>query len=429
MNSIATIEAFSDRWQTVAVVEQRADPALGIQTPTLAGYATDYAIEHLGRRDAAAVSWTLPVELDTYRKTRWPAFLVDLLPQGYGREELLRQLGLPETAGASADWQLLLSGAGNPIGHLRVKEAHDWLMARTSTEATRGFTPEEVAARSEDFTEFLASHGLFVAGSSGVQGEWPKILLAQGRDGLLYLDHSLPDTAVERHWLVKFGRGTNAAFASILQHEAPYMELARHLGLRVHGELVLRERALFVPRFDRRVHATGVTRIAQESLASLCEVTEFGAAPTHNVAVTRLAKAATQPEREVVEYVMRDVANIVLGNKDNHARNTAIARHADGAISLTPVFDFAPMLLHPDGIARRMRWERDDGGDPRWHSVVVQCREATGLELTAMPGALRDLAQRVSELPTHAKRVGLDPDLITRLKPGINDTAQQLRAL
>lgn len=207
------------------------------------------------------------------------------------------------------------------------------------------------------------------------------------------------------------------------------MELARFLGLHVHGELVLRGRALFVPRFDRIASEQGVTRIAQESIASLCELAEFGAAPSHNAAVARLAQASAQPEREVIEYVKRDIANIVLGNKDNHARNTAVQRLPDGTIRLAPVFDFAPMLLHPDGLARRMRWERDDGGAPRWESVITQCREATGLKLALLPDALRAVADRTMALPAEARRVGIDPDLVTRLAPGMDDTARQLRAL
>ena len=57
--------------------------------------------------------------------------LIDMLPQGYGRQELLRRIGAPATAGVAADWKLLLAGAGKPIGNLRVKEAADWLAART----------------------------------------------------------------------------------------------------------------------------------------------------------------------------------------------------------------------------------------------------------------------------------------------------------
>jgi serine/threonine-protein kinase HipA len=186
---------------------------------------------------------------------------------------------------------------------------------------------------------------------------------------------------------------------------------------------------LFVPRFDRDVTPAGVVRFAQESLASLCGVAEFGAAPTHNVAVAQIARAATTPEEEVTEYVMRDIANVVLGNKDNHARNTAIQRTEDGLVRLTPLFDFAPMLLHPDGISRRMRWERDDAGAPRWASVVAQCREITSLALPNLPARLRAMGERLDVLPERAREEGVDEPLLERLRSGIRDAADQLRAI
>ena len=81
---------------------------------------------------------------------------------------------------------MLKVGAGNAIGNLRVKEAAEWLHRQPS--ALRGFTQDEVAERGNTFAEYLAAHGLFLAGSSGVQGEWPKVLLTKADDGLLYLD-------------------------------------------------------------------------------------------------------------------------------------------------------------------------------------------------------------------------------------------------
>jgi serine/threonine-protein kinase HipA len=101
----------------------------------------------------------------------------------------------------------------------------------------------------------------------------------------------------------------------------------------------------------------------------------------------------------------------------------------NGTIGLTPVFDFAPMLLHPDGIARRMRWLRDDGGAPRWSSVVVQCREATGLPLPGLPPALREMSAAIADLPAKSLSVAIDAELVTRLMPLIKDVAQQLRAI
>ncbi|URX63970.1 HipA N-terminal domain-containing protein [Luteibacter anthropi] len=72
----------------------------------------------MGRNDAAAVGVNAPVALQTYTQSTWPPYLIDLLPQGFGRQRLLRQMGLPETAGASADWALLSVGAGNPVGNV-----------------------------------------------------------------------------------------------------------------------------------------------------------------------------------------------------------------------------------------------------------------------------------------------------------------------
>lgn len=100
--------------------------------------------------------------------------------------------------------------------------------------------------------------------------------------------------------------------------------------------------------------------------------------------------------REVIEYAKRDIAHIVLGNKDNHGRNTAIQRRPDGRIALTPLFDFAPMWLHPDGIARRIRWQADDGGAPDWASVVVQACAAAQIDEARVRSEIRTMAMPVA---------------------------------
>lgn len=96
---------------------------------------------------------------------------------------------LAPTAGL-LNWAVAHAGAGNPIGNLRVKEAADWLAANAGP--LRGFTDDEVAQRGDKFAEHLASHGLFVAGSSGVQGEWPKVLLTRARRALFAVDNRAP---------------------------------------------------------------------------------------------------------------------------------------------------------------------------------------------------------------------------------------------
>jgi len=429
MSDVANLDLYLDgAWRAVASIRILGTEERGWEAGTEVGYGLGYALDNEGRTDAAALSVNLPVSLQSMRSETWPPFLTDLLPQGFGRQELLRQLGMPETSAASADWRLLLAGAGNPIGNLRVREAADRLKEHALRDR-RGFTEAEVIERGDAFTEHLVSHGLFVAGSSGVQGEWPKVLLAEGRDGLFYLDHALPDEDAAAHWLVKFSRGPSAALATILRLEAPYMELARYLGLRVQGKMRGNSRTLFVPRFDREVTTTGVLRHAQESVASLCGLAGFGLAPSHNVALRQLAAVCTHRERDVIEYVRRDVANIALGNKDNHARNTAMQRRADGYVGLTPLFDFVPMMLHPDGIARRMRWESDDDGSPRWASVIRQAAVATDVDERLLTSALVAMVEPLRGLRQRALEMGVDKDIMDMQRASIDDIVAQLEAL
>jgi serine/threonine-protein kinase HipA len=358
----------SGRWHDTGSVSLFGDERDGWKARTYSGYFTEWAFEHLQMRDAHAWSSRIAVDLAAFEAPTWPVFLIDMLPQGFGREELLRRLDISHLAREEADWRLLKAGAGNPIGNLRIKEAAEVLAADNAP--LRGFTDEEVASRGDAFTEYLAANGLFVAGSSGVQGEWPKVLLTRAEDGLLYLDHTLPDERAREHFIVKFGRGTDVTLATILHHEAVYMDLAKMLGLRVHAPLVPRQRTLFIPRFDRKVTDGGVKRYAQESIASLTGMPGFGAVPSHDQVCVQLLEQCTHPEADVLEYLKRDVANIALGNKDNHARNTAVQRDFDKNVNLSPLYDFAPMYLHPDGIARRIRWEEEQGGEPDWRQVV-----------------------------------------------------------
>ena len=429
MDTACTLQIFVDAtWQDAAVLDLTGEVDLGVAAATYLVYLPDYAIRYWKSNDAAALSVNVPVDLESYAQDRWPAFLADLLPQGYGRVELLKQLERDDAAGPVADWALLCAGAGNPIGNLRIKEAHAWSMARSGNRM-RGFSIEEVAARAGDFNEYLAQHGLFLAGSSGVQGEWPKILLTQAHDGLFYLDHTLPDADAQAHYIVKFGRGTDEALAHILRLEAPYMQLAKRLGLDVHADLILHERALFIPRFDRVVTQDGVVRHGQESIASLCGIGGFGRVPSHNDVCGKLGEVATDPTRDIIEYIKRDVANIVLGNKDNHARNTAIQRRRDGTMALTPLFDFAPMWLHPDGIARRMRWQADDGGSPVWRSVIEQACAAAQVDLHAVTAAVAAMALPLATLFDDARALGIEERFLAPMNKALDNVRAQLENL
>lgn len=423
-----TIEVFIEgTWRPAATLTLNGPAELGRHVPSMLIYLTDYALDHLGHRGAFALSATTPVSLKVESWKTWPPFLVDLLPQGFGRQELATRLGIPPDS-PSSDWPLLCHGAANPIGNLRIHEAALDLGKKTTQ--SKGFSEQEISERSENFIEYLASEGLYIAGSSGVQGEWPKVLLTQDASGVWHLDHLLPDAAAVRHCLVKFVKNEKPVFEEILQLERVYYELARHLGLFVHAKaLSFIGKALFIDRFDRRWANNRLERVGQESLFSLLSKIGFNDAVTHNDACIAIAQHSSAPLEDVIEYVLRDVANVALGNRDNHGRNTAFQRFEDGTVRISPLYDFAPMFLHPDGIARRIRWRDNDGGAPEWTKVAMQAAETLkDSPIAEILEALTNFAPKLAQLPQMLTDYGVSDDIRRRLEPGILANLVKLHA-
>jgi serine/threonine-protein kinase HipA len=290
-----------------------------------------------------------------------------------------------------------------------------------------GFTREAVIARSEAFVEYAYQHGIYAAGGSDVQGVAPKLLLTQDRDGAWHAEGRLPDATVAAHWLVKRPRGSTAADRKVLRNEAAYMRVASALGLHVHGELTWENDCLFIPRFDRIPHASVLQRLGMESLASLANVAEYGARMPHDVLCQAIIDHCSDPASDLLEYIKRDIVNVVMGNKDNHARNTVVLRYEDGSVALSPMFDFAPMYLDPEGIARVCRWDgnAEEGGVPNWAVVVERYRD----HLEDPVPALRDFGRQIERLPELMRELGVDDDIIEHQARGSEQHARALLTL
>ena len=434
---VATFEIYRDgRWQRAATLTP-VEVAGGIGAPCRFEYDMDYAIELAspGTAKAAGLSCRFPVDFRLLSLPHWPAFALDLLPSGYGRQQWLEQLDLPD--GPGADWPLLLAGTAFPPGNLRVAEA---VTARdfgtlvptgdgdvVAMKDHPGFARADVVAREEAFVEYAFQHGIYAAGASDVQGVAPKLLLAVDHHGAWHAEGRLADAEVQSHWLVKRPRGDRAADRKVLRNEAAYMHVVDALGLRVYAALEWQDDTLFVPRFDREVRDGEVLRYGMESLNAAAGVAEYGARVAHNVLCDALIEYCTDPETELVEYIERDVANVVLGNKDNHGRNTALLRHENGHVALAPVFDLAPMYLDPEGIARVCRWDGDleQAGDPDWAAVVALYPAYE----RRLRNELRAFGQRLERLPEIMHDCGVDDDIIERCEPYATRHAKQLLAL
>lgn len=398
----------------------------GYKAPGLFAYETEYAVHYANQTGVLAVSNRHPINFEIIKTTSWPAFLLDLLPSGAGRRALLSFLNETDL-GAKSDWNLLLQGAGNPPGNLRIKQAAEFL----ETNSHPGFEQSEIITRAEHFIEYARGHGAPVSGSTGAQGDAPKFLLTLDQHQRWHADGALPDEQAKQHFIVKFPRGHLNSDRAVLRNEAAYYHVSKKLGLRVHALPEFINNTLFIPRFDREVKNKKVLRFGQESLCSLVGIADFGQAIPMEILCDAFIPHVTYPKEELREFLLRDVLNVALGNTDNHARNTAISKYEDNIIALSPLFDFAPMILDEQGIARVCRWsEGEKQGFPEWGIIADNlAKRFPQLQLT--PSEIRswfyDFAKKAEKLPEIMRSANVDDDLIEKLHARITTTILALK--
>jgi serine/threonine-protein kinase HipA len=388
-------------------------------------YDLDYAFSDRPQ----PVSLAVPVDADRHLLQAWPAFLYDLVPQGNGRRFLLDRLQLPDAQ--SSDLPLLCAGAFNPIGRLRIREAVTYFEEHRERHglAAEGFVFDELLARAPDFHEAMMVHGMLAAGGTGIQGVAPKYLLTEAQDGKWYPDAVLPDGQARRHFIVKRPRGPSEADRKVLRNEAHYMQVAQRLGIRTFNLPALHNDMLFIPRFDRRAENGRVLRFHQESAASIAGLAGFGIQANQFQLLAAIRRVVDDPLEDTIEFIKRDVLNLAMRNTDNHARNTAV-QTVDGVTRITPLFDFAPMYLDPEGITRAARWYHPESGKElqRWDEILAHLALPVP-EQRQLVDALVRFGERLATLPDCMREAGVDDDIVEFVTPSIEAQRTQLLAL
>lgn len=388
-------------------------------------YDLDYAFGGM----PSPVSLAFPVDADLHILQAWPTFLYDLVPQGNGRRFLLDRLQLPDAQ--ASDLPLLCAGAFNPIGRLRIREAVQYFDQHVERHglSSEGFAFDELLARAPEFHEAMMIHGMLAAGGTGIQGVAPKYLLTQAQDGKWYPDAALPDQEAHRHFIVKRPRGPSEADRKVLRNEARYMEVAQRLGIRSFDLPFLEEDMLFIPRFDRRTQDGQVLRFHQESAASIAGLGGFGIQANQFDLLAAIRRVVDVPIEETIEFIRRDVLNLAMRNPDNHARNTAV-QTVDGVTRITPLFDFAPMYLDPEGITRAARWYHLETGKElqRWKDVLAQLALPIQ-EHQQLVETLIDFGKRLGNLSEFMSEANIDNDIVDFVTTGIATQRAQLLEL
>lgn len=101
--------------------------------------------------------------------------------------------------------------------------------------------------------------------------------------------------------------------------------------------------ALVVERFDRAVHR----RIHIEDAAQILSVwgdQKYTRANTETV-LNMIRRFSTDWRDDILEAIRRIVADVLLGNGDNHLKNWSFIFPAPGAVRLSPAYDIVPTVL------------------------------------------------------------------------------------
>jgi serine/threonine-protein kinase HipA len=425
MTASVTLEALlGGRWHRAATLEF-PDEAVGDRGQCFFEYEHEYLLAFEANRFDAQASLNLPLEFGPTLRARWPSFLDDVRPMGDARRVWLNRLGLTEAPGS--DFRLLKQGTVAPVGNLRIAEA-----VPPREGPPRRFTAEGVSEREQDFIAWAAEHGAQVGGASGAGGDSPKLLLRKDPDGQVWIDTWQDDPEnPASHVLVKFARGNSPRAQLILRSEYVYYRALARLGISTIATegMELREGrngpSLWLPRFDVRRQAGREVRLGMESMYSLLEAGP-GSRLYHQdilAALQRVVPAATWPA-VLVDYVQRDLLNVVFGNSDNHGRNTAVLKSAD-RVWLAPVYDFAPMKMDLDGISRTTQWRAfERGGDVDWPQLLPSFEEHERRVRTH----LRALAKRLVGLPALLRELGLPKETLEFPALGLLRTEERLQA-
>ncbi|MBS9402483.1 type II toxin-antitoxin system HipA family toxin [Halomonas sp. TRM85114] len=421
---------FDQAWHDAAILILPA-PDRGIRGEAKLRYEHNYAIDWMFHDDLHACSLLLPVELMlTHSAPRWFGFLEDIMPAGASRRFWVNYLGLHELPEGRQDTLLLAKGTIAPVGNLRIKEAVPEKRA-TASQSKRRFSLSSVVERHTDFLEYAQQMGAASGGATGAGGEAPKLLLRLGADERVWIDTwQDEDQQPDRPMLVKFPRGRRSSDdCDILRAEYHYYQELAALGVDTIDtesmQLVEGERypSLWLPRFAMQYRNGAWQRYGLESVYSLMEAAP-GSFLKHGVTLRRLVdllqgqyrvteQIAFDSEAFVIEWVKRDLLNIAFGNSDNHGRNTALLKRAEG-VWLSPVFDFAPMKADPEGVTRTMQWGTplEVGGEFDWLGIADSLADLVAPErlmaaLTELALALEGLGERLESRGVPTRILGM----------------------
>ncbi|WP_291922002.1 type II toxin-antitoxin system HipA family toxin [Limnohabitans sp.] len=190
-------------------------------------------------------------------------------------------------------------------------------------------------------------------------------------------------------WVVKFSEGGELD-APLIEHAS--MQLARRCGIQTADTLALplpQGHAVAVRRFDR----AGSQRLhVQSACVALRAAGEVLGYPELAQLIRRLGRP-DQVRAQQQELFRRMVFNILIDNTDDHEKNHALVRGADGFYALSPAFDVLPAA---QGLGYQQMRVGAQGHEASMVNALSEAR-AFGLTDTQARVTVAEIASQVAQ--------------------------------
>lgn len=314
-----------------------------------------------------------------------PGFIYDSLPDGWGHRIMDRRLkarGLDPATLTALD-RLAYLGE-NTMGALvylpsqeEIESDKDWTLLDVASEIQ--------AIQDDDGHKVLAEMAR-VGGSPG--GARPKAQMFFNKTtGALSSQASQAPGGDA--WLVKFAASDDAPDSCVLEELYARIAGVCHLGMSdTHlFELPRNKFAFGTRRFDRR----GSARVHIHSLAGILHA-NFRVPSVSYGDFLRVTRRLTLDQREVVKAFKICVFNVLMNNRDDHAKNLAFMREDDGRWLLAPPYD----LTYCSGVGGEHFMDIASEGRTPGRKHLLATAAAAGLEAKVAAPVLDEMLDQVT---------------------------------
>lgn len=429
---INTSKTTEGKWHNACVLTFR-QPNTGDTDSVLLEYEALYVSQFLND-PSASISLHYPVDFYPHLSQKVPAFLQDMMPK---------------ESDISFDFLYECKHLLTPKGNIRIA------IDDAALYEAQGFNLQNIAAKEIVAQEISAQENdtftkLF---KYDPRDKKPfELYVSEAEDGLYYPEHSLADERIKQsYWVKCIPNNGNQIDHLMLEAEACFYKIADALGFNSidlesmkfiprNEDASFAMASLWLPRFDCQSQVIntdstethyGIERYGIESLDALARATQGGSEISHKNYLSILIQFWCKYEQEediqemVIEYLQRDLLNVVLGNAGLNGKNTWVLRK-HGELMLAPIVDLAPRAMAEESVMRTACWdeENEQEGKFNWRGICKEvsiiCLNTANLTLDfeLLWQELQQCAQGMREIPRLAEEFGL-ADEVSR-HPKIN---------